>query len=473
MYERRSYRKDHYEAPLNGLSVVFSRNRSRSLELGFPVSETLAIDGNHVDFLIYVLKKETELPYATREGVAFLLNGQVQAWLPRSLFASAELAYIENHLLVIADTSRLPGSVRSKMFMGSRDRLKKNELTMQLQKEIVQMLKDQDEVVRINHDRRRQQIEHRREVNTAVLDQIEKLAKFDPSLKLLMNPGQKLHIPFDSREAQADPEHIGLEFPTYFILESKSQRSIPKNHEVRVFFKTDVANDYLFRFDPAKKGYHTLEMVNPDIHDPIPFHKMGIMNGRATLRLRFPDSVQVGENLTFRVRIHDQSHEFAPEDFSIEVLSPQKPHESGERSRVKPPGPEGGEDSETPDEVAPPELIPIYKSDWNDPQWQEPWTEFCALRAMASGEGGYDIYLNMDNLFLKNQIKRRKRRIPEELQYQWESAMTLITMAVLSKDNRIGIKIDDSQENGIRSELILRQVSKSLAPVIIPLMNDF
>lgn len=277
-----------------------------------------------------------------------------------------------------------------------------------------------------------------------------------------MNPGQKLHTPFDSREGQVDPEYTGLEFPTYFILESKSQRSIPRNHEARVFFKTDVANDYLFRFDPAKKGYHTLEMVNPNIHDSIPFHKMGIMNGRATLRLRFPDSVQVGENLTFRVRVHDQSHEFAPEDFSIEVLSPQKPNESGERSRAKPPGTEGGEDSETPDKIAPPELIPIYKSDWNDPQWPEPWTEFCALRAMASGEGGYDIYLNMDNLFFKNQVKRRRRRIPEELQYQWESAMTLITMAVLSKDSRIGIKIGDSLENGIEFHSFFSRYQKHL-----------
>ncbi|MHA1495058.1 MAG: hypothetical protein ACTSRQ_13690 [Candidatus Thorarchaeota archaeon] len=475
LYERRNYNKPHYEAPLSGLSVVLDRNRSKSLETE-PISETLTIDGNSIDFLIYIFKKETELPYATREGVAFLLNGQVQAWLPRSLFTKAKLAYIDKHLLVVADTSRLPTRVRSRMFMGSRDRLKNNELTKQLEDEIVQMLKDQEVVARINTERRKQQIAERKETNTAVAEQIKKLARTNPNLKLLLVPNLKLHIPFDQRASSSTNNFVGAEFPSFFNLVSDSFRFMSKNHTARVFYKTDVSNDYFSRFDPSRKGYFTLEIVNPSTELNIPFQKMGLSNSQATLRFRLPDSVQVGDKIVLRLRVFDQQgHDFIPEDLTIEIAPPQEKKKGGPSSRIKPPKDESGKDTKKPDELAPPQPIPVYEHQWEDKIWDEKWTEFCALRAKASGEHGYDIYLNMDNLFVKQELKRRKV-IPDEIYLQWESAMTLVAMAVLSEDDRIGIKLNGNDENdnheNIQPELLLKHVSRVIAPLIIPLMND-
>lgn len=466
LYERRKFRKDHYEASLNGLSVVLSRNRANSLASGFPVSESISIDDNPVDFQIYVFNKDSSILYATREGVAFLLNGQIQGWLPRSLFAKAELAYIEKHLLVVADTSRLSPQTRRTMFMGSRDRLKKNDLTAKLEDEIVKMLKEQPDVVRINTERRKQQAAAKRELNTTVINQIKKLARINPNLKFLLNPTARMHIPFDTREVNSEEEYEGKEYPTHFTLASPMHRTMPKNHEARIFYNTDASNDY---FGP--RGSYTLEIIDSEIEEPLPFHRIGLANGRATLRFRLPSSIEVGEKLTFRLRIADQRNEFTPDDFTIEVLNPQESQKGGKHSRRKPPNEDEGNDTSTSDAFDPPEIIPIYREDWNN--WDPQWTEYSALRAMSSGTGGgYDIYLNMDNIFLAQEIKSRKKKLPEELKIQWESFMTLIAMAILSKNSRLGMKLSENDEEEPRPELVLRHVSRLLAPLAISIVND-
>jgi len=470
LYERRNFRKDHYEAPLNGLSVVLSRNRASTLETGFPISETITIDGNTFDFLIYVYKKESSIPYASREGVAFLLNGQIQGWITRSIFSRAELAYIEKHLLVVADTSRLSSKVRRRMFMGSRDRLKKNELTAMIETEIISMLKNQEEVIRINMERRKQKTETKREQNTVVIDQIKRLARINPNVKFLLNPKTRMHIPFDERDTKDTKEYPGVEFPTIFNLEGNNVREIPKNHEARIFYKTDVVNDYFFRFPIEHRGQYTLEVINTEEDIEIPFHKIGLSNGRATLRIRLPHNVVEGGKLTFHLRVYDNMNEFNPEDFTIIVKPPQQPRKGGKSSKRKPPDDEEGDETKKPDAYDPPQIIPIQRKDWND--WDPPWTEYSALRAMASGEGsGYDIYLNMDNIFLKQDIKSRKSKLPEELQLQWESFMTLLAMAILSRNPRLGLKLDQNDET-LRPELILRHVSRLLAPLAISIVND-
>jgi hypothetical protein len=473
LYERRDYQKSHHEAPLSGLSVVLNRNRSQSLQTDV-ISESISIDGNSVDFLIFIFKQDTELPYAKREGVAFLLNGQVQGWLPRSLFARAELAYIENHLLVVADTSRLPTRVRSRMFMGSRDRLKNNELTKQLEEEIIQMLKEQESVVRINNERRKQQIAERKETNTAVVEQIKKLARVNPNLKLLLVPNLKFHVPFDQRETSATNNFVGSEFPNFFNLISNPERLMPKNHTAKVFYKTDVSSDYFSRFDPSRKGYFTLEIIEPYIEKEIPFSKIGLSNGQAILRFRIPEIIEVGDRLVLRLRIFDQQgNEFIPEDLIINVEAPQSAKSGGKSSKTKPPNDDEGDETKKTDELSPPQPTLVYKHEWNDPKWDEEWTEFCALRAKASGETGYDLFLNMDNMFIQQELKRRKKKIPEEIYLQWESAMTLVAMAILSQDKRIGINLqNEDNEEPIRPEILLKHVSRVIAPLVIPLMND-
>ena len=90
------------------------------------------------------------------------------------------------------------------------------------------MLKDQDEVVRINTERRKLQAENRRELNEAVIEQIKKLARINPNVKFLLDPKMKIHIPFDEQEAKGVEEYEGLEFPTFFNLVSNGQREMPK-----------------------------------------------------------------------------------------------------------------------------------------------------------------------------------------------------------------------------------------------------
>jgi hypothetical protein len=241
-----------------------------------------------------------------------------------------------------------------------------------------------------------------------------------------------------------------------------------------VLFVTDVANDYFFRTDAMKRGHYTLEMIEPPTGELIPFHRMGLFNGRATLRFRLPESIGVGEKIVLRIRVMDAINQFMPDDLIVDILPPAEPETGGESSRAKPPGEDNGDSSHRTDQLSPPPIIPVRKPEWSDPKWDEPWTEFCALRAMVSGKetGGYDIYLNMDNIFLKQEMKRLSKKLPEELDLQWESAMTLIAVAILSKDERIGIRLEKSDGDGLRPEMLLRHVSRVLAPVIIPLMND-
>ena len=183
--------------------------------------------------------------------------------------------------------------------------------------------------------------------------------------------------------------------------------------------------------------------------------------------------MEVGNNLVLKVRVFDeQGNEFIPEDVRIEVAPAQAGTHGGKKSTSRPPRDKEGNGSKRSDDLSPPQPTPVYRNEWKDPKWDEEWTEFCALRAKRAGEGGFDLFLNMDNHFVDQEIKRRKKRIPEEIYLQWESAMTLVAMAVLSQDRRIGISLVTENSDEIRPEIVLQHISRVLAPLIIPLMND-
>jgi hypothetical protein len=157
---------------------------------------------------------------------------------------------------------------------------------------------------------------------------------------------------------------------------------------------------------------------------------------------------------------------------TIDIAPPQQRTKGGTTSRTKPPHDEDGDETKKTDELSPPQPIPVYEHEWKKSKWDEEWTEFCALRAKVAGDRGYDIFLNMDNLFVKQEMKRRKM-IPEEIYLQWESAMTLVAMAILSEDKRIGIRLSENENDEIiRPELLLKHFSRVIAPLVIPLMND-
>ena len=450
--ERRpGYRANYYDTTISGLlAVLADKPDDIELETGSP----LTVPGvGDIDAKIAVMVDEADEGKRKRypAGVFFTVNGQLHGELGKEFVSRrTKLDYVADTAVVIIDCTSLPPRVREDLFMASRDRMRQCPERDALEDAIVEYLKDHQGLRELNARRRQSRLASATsEEETAKI--IQGLVQSDPTLAQLFGRGERIRIgggPLPEPEA-----YTGQRFPTYFRIKNEPQggllKKCPVNRTCHVEYETDAANDYLSRVsDPGhieSRGAATLLSVH-------------LWNGKATLRFGLPAGCQVGDRLGVDVFVNDTSRvEPLRSHFAIEVEHEAPP------SPPKPPTPPGGSTL-----LGLPNIVEVRRDEWA----RHDFNQNSAVQLRSGDDESLDMFINMDNIHLVNEIARRRDLEPTIVNYWFKYGLCLLALGMLFRLKKLYESDETPPENNHQQSLFatISQACEGLAVTVIPVI---
>lgn len=474
---RRGYNAHSYDVTMTGLKArLDSESGTEVLEKGFPDSANLKILGEKMGVSIYAFKKDKSTNYRDDEGIIFTVNGQTHGQINDPFFRRMHvgMSYLADSILIICDCSEFSLESREDLFMNSRDRLSEDsKLRGPIEKELEKLIAEHPGLRELKNKRKQEALGEKLADSKPFADLLKKVLKTHPAIAhLFSTTGNRLQSPFDFQKVGKGEEYEGKKYPTYFRVSKKPKDGVPQkhcaiNHKCRFHFETDVVNDYFDR-DEFPGSFQLTINGNPT--DDYSFH---LWNGIATLTIKLPSNAMPGELLEFKATITDHTRaEPFIEEFQVICEDERKPVETEETEPkdTKPHTPNkqnDGEDNEIPKDMGLPDVKEVRKTD--EDLWKShEFDDYTGLKVIYDGDGGYQFYINMHNMYLLHEIKAQTSSEPQLLEAQYKYGMTLIGMALLQGAKKE--KPSDEGEENIEEQVAL--VTRSIAPILIPLIHS-
>lgn len=489
-YEGRAFKgkAGSFANTLTGLSVRLEDDKTNNLEEGFPTSCPLRAEDEEMTATIYAFRKGKAKTYRNDEGIIFTQNGQTHGHLTPDFFRRKRvgLSYLADSLLVVVDCSSFRGRAREDLFMNSRDRLSKGNLRAAVENELQDMLKNHPGLRELRERRRREETEARLADSKPLEDILDNILKQAPSLANLFLLGKRASNPFKSTKAIKTEEPFdGKRFPTFFKFKGKEYgeeitRETHKNLRSRINFETDCVNDFFSR--PMESGTFTLNIIADDkSRQPVStFTGPNLHNGVATLSVKLPDDAAVGSTIHYEAIVADphNSRDFT-NCFTVLVKEASTPS-GGPGTRNKPPGKKGGNDRETQAGIVLPNIIEVTEADWEQHQFDK----FTAMNIKDAGDVSdesngdsptqYDFFINMDNIYLKSELKPQKSDINlQKARFRW--GMVLVGLGLLhqhAENSKKKSEDDDDEDSPLNIEKRVAETTRALAPIILPMVDS-
>jgi hypothetical protein len=491
LYECRTeyggYEERSFENNLTGLAVRLEDDRGENLEEGFPSSCPISVEGQSMIATIYGFKKDKAETYRRNEGIIFVVNGQTHGHLEKVFFtrkAVGRLNYIADSILVMIDCSHVDNRMREDLFKNSRDRLSRHDIRFAVERQLEEMLKQHQGLHDLKEKRRNEEIQSRLQDEKPLEDVLRTLLQRSPTLASLFLKGQRATNPFKTAKVRSEEKEFqGKQHPTYFKFKGKDygkhlERDCHINQHCRVTFETDAVNDYFSR--TADPGAFALYLVAGEHRMPVSdYVGPNLHNGVATLTVRLPTNCEVGDKLQFEAVVSNPVLlDPFMNVFSIEVLEAADAEPGSKGSTRKPPSDKKGDEREIEGGITLPHPIPVHEADWG--KQSPPFDKYTTLQvkideARENGNGEthdvYDFYINMDNLFLKTELKAAGDEI-ELIRARWQYGLVLVGLALLHEDAKKS-KTDEvkEEENGQTIEVQIESVTRALAPVLLPMID--
>ncbi|MBW1793116.1 MAG: hypothetical protein JRJ38_01575 [Deltaproteobacteria bacterium] len=476
-----------------------SRDIKRAnIEESFPTSCPLTVMGEKMTANIYAFKKGKADTYRKNEGIIFTVNGQTHGHFTTDFFRrkATGCSYLRDSLLVVVDCSDLSGRAREDLFMNSRDRLSGGELTRAIERELETILKENKLLRDLRQRRQQEQRDLRIEESKPLEDVLKSILKKSPTLTRLFLEGTRISTPFKIKEVEQEERPFeGEKHPTYFKFKGKEygyvlSRNCHINVRARITFETDVVNDYFTReIDTGEFSLYCIDENSKWVHERF---NCNMENGIATLNLTLPDSCKVGDVLDFEAIVNDRTliEPFANR-FRITVLEEAGKRKGGKSKKREPAGKKDGADREVPGMIQPPRPTKVYEHPKEGQKgWEDmgpPFDKFTALRIVHSGESDeesdngkaiYDFYINMDNVYLKNEQKNPKRD-HDVLEACFLFGMVLVGIALVHDDleseksrKKQEYEGDMDEEGKANIEEKVEDFTKAIAPILLPMIES-
>lgn len=467
--ERRAgYRAHTYDAILSGLNVRLDEDRSENLEPGFPSTGSINIQANKIEFQIYAFKKDVKMErYRKKEGIIFTINGQSHGSIPKTFFGTkaVKMDYLVDSILVIADCTNVDLRTRENLFMTSRDRLEKGELFVEIQNQFTEVIRNHPGLRELQSKRWQEATKDKLQDSKPLVEILEKVIKTSPVLSTILQKGIRITDPFDTTTTGTDHEFKGKEFPTFFQLIKKFEKDTPKhcpiNLRYRVQFETDVRNDYFKR--DISKGEHKLIIGTSS---ETKTYILNLWNGIATLTVDLPPESKQGDDIEYRFEVTDETRmQPIKSSFFVHVDPPMERVPGGNGKRKKSTGTGKGDRKKT-GQLNYPNTILVYQNGWNQ---LNKFNKESALFVQKSPDDNYDFYINMDNLYLKTEIKGMRNIDPKLLEAQYEYGMVLIGMSLI---RAFELESDEkSHEDDTPLSEKIAVITKAISPVLLPMIS--
>lgn len=457
---RPKYSGQSPEATLSGLHVRLQDDRGNNIEDGFPTSHALSINGELMTATVYAFRKGRAEHYRKNEGIVFLVNGQTHAIINQNFFSrkNVNMGYLADSILLIIDATNINERVREDLFMNSRDRIRRGDLTNIIEERLEELLHNHQGLRELRERRRREQIEERLSDAKPLQEVLDEILKKSPSLAALFMTGNTLSNPIKSKQVGEQEKFEGKRFPTYFHIISKDiEKDCPINQKFRVHFETDVVNDYFERDN--YQGRFTLYQNNLPAKD----YSVDLTNGMATATVYLPADVNLGDTLYYHSEVEDdtRSEPFINE-FVRYIVEPRESN-TDKVSKRKPAGNNGNGKREAPDKLSLPNVTDVHEANWDEHKFDK----FSALRVIDNGEGGYDFYVNIDNIYLRTELKALGRNEdPKLFEAQFRYSLVLIGLALLKESSTENDQVSETLENRVFN------VTRLLAPILLPMIGS-
>jgi len=472
MLERRSgYTGHSFETTMSGLSVRLDEDKKENLEANFPSSSEMKIMDQKMKVSVYAFKKEKRKNYTKNEGIIFLVNGQSQGFLSQSFFDrnSVGMSYISDSILVVVDCSELERRVQEDLFMNSRDRLRDDvKIRTEIENQIEDLIKNHQGLRALREQRRRENIENNLQDSKPLTEALENIIKKSPSLSKLFIEGINIKNSFNLNNVKAKQDFVGKKFPTFFKISKEytydNPKDCPINKRFRVQFNTDAENEYFNRDkDPGQFSI----LLNKQ---PIKDFSINLWNGIATLTVKLPDDLNIGDVVFLKTEIIDNScADSFLNEFYVRVSSIENGNGGRGGVRKNPSGEDEGKDSKSTSGLSLPNIIELKK---NDRRWKDFFKEERdALVVKNSGENGYDFYINTDNTFLQLEMKTNIKIDYKLLEARFKYAMVLLGVSLLEYFNKKQNKeVRFTEGKSIYDEIYL--ISNAISPIILPMISS-
>ncbi len=467
-YEFRDYSGHNPETTMHGLNVRLEEDKRENLEDGFPVPHQIRVSGETMSISIYAFKKGRDESYRRNEGIIFTLNGQTHYTISKRFFSrhKVKMSYIADSLLVLVDATSMTQRARERLFMTSRDRTRRGELNTAIESALEDLIRNDVKLKELRDRRRREALEDKLSDSKPLKEVLNKIIKKSPSLAALFISGKDLSNPFKPKHVGVKKEFFGKQHPDYFRLFSKyrkprlNERPINR-HRFRVQFETD-AEDYYFARE-TDPGVFVLHCDGDEASD----YTLNLRDGVATLNVILPNEAEVGDQISYLATVSDDLF-FSPieNEFVVLVTEPDN-DKSGTNGVRKPPAGDDVGEREKPEDLATPHVVEVREEDWDKYKFNRD----TALKVRGTEDNVYDFYINMDNVYLKWELKEwlAQQREPETLHSRFKFALVLIGMAIL-KD---AVKDQDSyfNDSNLDPEEFVAEFTAMIAPVILPMIH--
>lgn len=488
LHECRDFKghKGSFETTLTGLGVRLSDDKTENLEKGFPCSCPIRVMGEELTATIYAFKKSKADTYRKNEGVVFTVNGQTHGHLTRDFFRRKKigLSYIADSVLIIVNCNSITGRAREDLFMNSRDRLCGGELRSEIEKNLIELLSKHDGLRELKNRRREEEIQSKLDNSKPLEEILESLLKQSPTLASLFLQGRRIANPFKTKKVNpSNEEYIGKKYPTFFKFKGKESgvilnKNCHVNYRCRIPFETDTVSDYFSR--KVEKGHFSLYIKNKEGLGLVQnYVGPNLQNGIASLSVQLPKESQVGDVIEFIAHVTDITRvEPIINKFNITVMeAADKSGNAGKRR--KPPKDEDGDDRELPSGIALPNITQVHEDDWE--KYEPHFDKHTALRVKYAGasESGekkdiYDFFVNMDNTYLKADLKSTSSDI-SLVEARFIYGMALLGLAILHDAEEKTVKQDNSLDDNDRSEKntedVVESVTRAMAPILLPMID--
>lgn len=449
---RQGYRAHYYDTTVSGLCAVLADNRD-DIEAGLDTGSVLDVPGvGRVNLRIVVIREGVD-GKRYPAGVFFNVNGQLHSGLGSDFISRrTKLDYVADSMIVMVDCTSLPQRIREDLFLASRDRMRQCDERYALEDAIVEYLTDHPGIRELNARRRQARLASASQEDTTRV--LQDLLRGDPTLAALFGRGQQVKVPIGPLP-EAVP-YVGRQFPTYFRIAREPKgglvRRCPRNRTCRIEFETDAANDYFSRsIDPGHLESHGVPIL-------IAVH---LWNGKATLRYSLPATCNPGDQLRVQILVTDISRVSPLESsFVIEVE---------EEAPAQPPGgrptPPGAALTNVPN------IVEVRRDQWA----QYSFNEHSALE-IKHGEETLDVYVNMDNLYLRNEIARRRNMDPDVLRHWFKYGLCLLALGMLYQQRQSKrqptpeSEADEPSEYSLERLAAIAEACRGLAVTIVPVI---
>jgi len=461
-YERRNYSGHSLESTLAGLNVRLEEDKRDNVELGFPTNFEFHASGEQFAGTIYAFRKDSSTKYKKSEGILFTSNGQSHGHIPQSFFTRKRvgMSYLADSLLVIVECDRISHRSREVLFMNSRDRLSEGDLRREIETCLEEILSKHPGLRELRERRRREAVDARLQDSKPLKDVLNEILAKSPALSALFTQGADISNPFKSRQVDEGEHFEGKPHPTFFALRARHrEKDCHLNLRFRLQFDTDVENDYFGR--DRYPGRFSLHLNGEKSTNYV----LNLWNGTATVTVPLLPGAETGDTVHGEAIVEDETLiEPFRNPFTIHVIGEKAPGGGGGNGKG-PAGKDNG-DQNVPDALQLPLVTEVREDRWAEFGFDK----FSALSVVFTGAEGYDFYINMDNVFLRTELKHTDHQEDAKLlDARFKYALVLLGMGIL-KDREV-FEESDNQNGHLSTEDMVAEVSRSVAPMILPMIE--